>query len=259
MGQHDHYIFMDGCVVKGCHPHIDFERTFGEYAALLRDLYDQGGWGPDPRRGLRRLLPTGTDWHRWVQTHVHTGQSTENKRTGAGRVHDLLATIPGSAHIHLFGTSAAGVAMLEYFLLCDPATLYYRSTDEDRLFCSDRRYDYDIDPRIASLTLIDAPTNWVPLRRTKGPFRRDYGQRALGQWLPAHTRLRTGPGVPVVLHTVRLEDVPDTWVGATPIADLDYDNNPHYDGLPALGMERHIYSGSHMSRESHAFLRRVWR
>ncbi len=31
------------------------------------------------------------------------------------------------------------------------------------------------------LTLIDAPTNWVPMRRTKGPFRRDYGQRALGQ------------------------------------------------------------------------------
>ena len=40
MGYQDHYLFMDGCIVKGCKPFVDFEGTFGEYGAALKELYD---------------------------------------------------------------------------------------------------------------------------------------------------------------------------------------------------------------------------
>jgi hypothetical protein len=258
MAQHDHYLFMDGCVVKGCHPTIDFEHSFGEYAGLLEELFERGNWGHSIRRLLGRNVSRRIAFNEWAEEHVHLAQSTQNKRTGAARVHAVVQSIAGQANIHFFGTSAAGAAMLEYFLLTDPQTLYYRSSDPNNILRPARRYP--LDPRIASLTMIDAPMNWVPLRRDRGLIHRNWGKQALGQYLPAHTRIVSGPHYPVAAHTVRCEDVPGTWVGADPVADLDFDNHPHYDGLPEEpGIERHIYTGGHMSHETRAFLERVWR
>lgn len=256
MGREDHYIFMDGCVVKGCKPVLDFESTFGEYSALLMDLFKRGRWGS----GERRVLGVRVGRERfedWASTHVHTAQSTENKRTGASRVNDLLVGIKGNGNIHLFGTSAAGAAMLEYILLTDPATLYYRPRDPKGEFRPPKRYR--IDPRIASLTTIDAPTNWVPVRHADMPGVRGWGKGTVGYYLARHTRIKAGPRRHSGEYTTRVEDVPDTWVGAHPVAGLDYEDTPHYDGLPRAGIERHIYTGSHMSHETRAFLERVWR
>jgi len=131
MGRHDHYVFMDGCIVKGCKPVIDLAHSFGEYIALLTDLYEQGGWGQRPPGGLlRRARPE--PFAEWAERQVHSAQSTQNLRTGAARVDGILRSIGGDAAIHLFGTSAAGSAILEYFLLTDPATLYDRAHDEHR-------------------------------------------------------------------------------------------------------------------------------
>ncbi|HMA37486.1 MAG TPA: hypothetical protein VKY74_23740 [Chloroflexia bacterium] len=250
----DSYIFMDGCVVKGCRSVIDFEHTFGEYAALLEDLFQRGGWGRSAGRSRLWGAPNFDDW---AAQHLHIAQSTQNLRTGAARVNAILAKIPGTGSIHLFGTSAAGSAMLEYFLLSDPDTLYYHSSDFGRTRLPGRQYQ--IDPRLASFTAIDPPANWVPLRRTHRSQGEDGGRGTLGVYLAAHTRIQAGAGCPPGTHTVRIEDVPGTWIGSTPIAGIDYDNRPHYGHLPETPLERHIYTGSRMSQETRAFLERVWR
>lgn len=256
MGKDDHYVFMDGCVVKGCRTLIEFERTFGEYADLLEDLFHRGGWG----RGEKRVLGVrvgGRKFEDWATEHIYAAQSTQNKRTGASRVDEVLRSIEGNGNIHLFGTSAAGAAILEYVLLTDPGTLYYRPHDPRKEFMPAKRYD--IDPRIASLTTIDAPTNWVPVRRDPGWPRPGWSKGTIGYYLAKHTRIKAGPKVPKGAHTNRTEDVPGTWVGAEPVAGLDYDNDPHYDYLPRQAVERHMYTGGHMSHETRDFLRRVWR
>ncbi len=255
MGRHDHYVFMDGCIVKGCHPIIEIHHSFGEYAALLTDLYQHGGWG---YRGSRLLSWRGQpeEFEDWAERHLHTAQSTQNLRTGASRVANILHGISGDGAIHLFGTSAAGAAMLEYFLLTDPATLYDGERDLHRVGPPARKYR--IDPRIASFTTIDAPSNWVPLRRDPHAHRHAFGPGTLGHYLVTHTRIQASPGRPADRHTVRMEDVPHTWVDSQPVAGMDYDDRPHYDGLPRIGLERHIYTGGHMSRETRAFLTRVW-
>src|SRR4051794_36331144 len=124
MGYRDHYLFMDGCIVKGCKPYVAFESTFGEYAALLRELYESDGWGRAERHVLGVRVPVSVSFEDWAKTHVHTAQSTQNLRTGAARIDAFLQSISDPANIHLFGTSAAGSAILEYFLLSDPETLY---------------------------------------------------------------------------------------------------------------------------------------
>jgi len=256
MGRHDHYVFMDGCIVKGCKPVIDLAHSFGEYIALLTDLYEQGGWGQRPPGGLlRRARPE--PFAEWAERQVHSAQSTQNLRTGAARVDGILRSIGGDAAIHLFGTSAAGSAILEYFLLTDPATLYDRAHDEHRVGPPARKYQ--IDPRIVSFTSIDAPANWVPLCRDPHAHRHAFGPGTLGGYLVAHTRSQTGPHLPADQHTVRMEDIPHTWVDSQPVAGVDYDDRPHYDHhLPRVGLERHIFTGGHMSRETRAFLTRVW-
>lgn len=256
MGRDDHYIFMDGCVVKGCKPFIAFEKTFGEYAALLRKLYMHGHWGRFERRFMGLHRPAYFNFGDWVQLHVHTAQSTQNIRTGADRIDRILKGIRGHGDIHMFGTSAAGSAMLEYFLLTDPDRLYYHPDNEHELKPAKK---YDIDVRIASLTTIDAPTNWVPLRHDSGRLRPYYGRDALGRYLAGRTRIKAGPRVPPEKHTTRTEDVPNTWVEAEPVAGLDYDDRPHYEYLPKASIERHIYTGSHMSHETREFLERIWR
>ncbi len=255
MGYHDHYVFMDGCIVKGCRPVIDFDRSFGEYAALLRELYRRGGWG----RGARRVLgvPVSESFDSWAATHVHTAQSTQNMGTGSDRVERIVQVLKGPGNVHLFGTSAAGAAMLEYFLRTAPNTLYWHARDP--LARRLPRQKFTIHPQIASFTAIDAPTDWIPLRRGGGPGRSGAEPGTLGAYLAKHTRIKTGPGTPPGEHTTRLEDVPGTWVGAVPIAGLDYDNDPHYDYLPEEPLARHIYTGGHMSHETRAFLERVWR
>lgn len=255
MGQRDHYLFMDGCVVKGCKPFVDFETTFGEYAALLKELYHQAGWG----RASRRILgvPVSTAFEDWADRHVHTAQSTQNLRTGAARINDWLQQVPGNDSIHLFGTSAAGAAILEYFLLCDPAVLYYHASDPRDTRVPARRYT--VDSRIASLTLIDPPANWVPLRRSLSPTLPNNGPGTLGRYLAAHTRVKAGPGYSDEEKTARMEDVPGTWIGSQPVAGIIYDNTPHYDGLPHMILERHIYTGRHISAETRAFAARAWR
>jgi len=253
----DHYIFMDGCIVKGCKPLVDFTRTFGEYAALLEQLYREGGWGTRERflpwLPFRRL----SSFDSWVSDHVHIAQSTQNMGTGARRVNELLEKIQGHDDIHLFGTSAAGSAMLQYFLLTDPDLLYSHPEDPKGEQRPSKRYKIDV--RIASVTTIDAPSNWIRLRHDTGPQQAYYGKGSLGRYLVAHTRVKAGPSVPKDKHTIRMEDVPDTWVGAGPVAGMDYDNNPHFSYLPRPGMRRHMYTGSHMSKETREFLRRVWR
>jgi len=257
MGKEDHYIFMDGCVVKGCKPKLDFDFSFGQYADLLEDLYRQGGWG----RGEHRLgplpLPGRMPFTTWRDSHVHTAQSTQNIGTGARRIDALLRAIPGQANIHLLGTSAAGSAILEYFLLTDPDLLYVHDSDP-----SGRRRPapaYRLDPRIASITTIDAPTNWVPLLRNHPGRPADGAPRSLGRYLARRTRVKAGANVPPDVATTRTEDVPLTWISGDPVAGLVYDNQPHYDGLPPFDLERHIYTGKHMSQETRAFLERVWR
>lgn len=92
MGRHDHYVFMDGCIVKGCKPVIDLAHSFGEYIALLTDLYEQGGWGQRPPSGLlRRARPE--PFAEWAERQVHSAQSTQNLRTGAARVDGILRSI----------------------------------------------------------------------------------------------------------------------------------------------------------------------
>ncbi len=256
MAAADHYIFMDGCVVKGCKPVLEFEHTFGEYAYLLEDLYRRGGWEPRRRRIAGLLLP-GNGFDGWADRHVLMAQSTQNLRTGAMRIDAMLHKIDGEADIHLFGTSAAGSAILEYFLLTDPETLYFHATDP-----RDRRMParkYRIDRRIASVTCIDAPNNWVPLRRESPMPGANGAPGTLGRYLAEHTRVKAGPRYPEDEYTIRTEDVPGTWVGAKPVAGAGYDNHPHFDHLPDTPLERHIYTGSHMSDETRAFLERVWR
>src|SRR5438067_2439445 len=120
MAYRDHYLIMDGCIVKGCKPYVDFETTFGEYAALLKELYEYGHWGRGERRLFGVRVPAAQSFEDWAKRHVHTAQSTQNLRTGATRIAAFLQEIKDHANIHLFGTSAAGSAILEYFLLCDP-------------------------------------------------------------------------------------------------------------------------------------------
>ena len=257
MASGDHYIFMDGCIVKGCRPFIDFEHTFGDYAAVLTELYHQGHWGGRAGRvwGFRQ---SATDaFEDWADKHIHVAQSTQNLRTGASRVDGILRSIRGDTNIHLFGTSAAGSAMLEYFLLCDPQTLYYHNSDKHGERMPTRRYR--IDPRIASFTAIDAPANWVPVRRDRHNPRIAFGPGTVGRYLADHTRIQAGPRLPAGRHTTRMEDVPNTWVECWPVAGIDYDDRPHYDYLPEVGLKRHIYTGGHASHESRAFLERVWR
>jgi hypothetical protein len=257
MGKDDHYIFMDGCIVKGCKPVLNFEHTFGEYAALLEDLFHRGGWGRG-EKGLLGLRLGSSSFDDWVSRHVHMAQSTQNKRTGASRVDALARGIPpGHGHVHLFGTSAAGAAMLEYILLTAPSTLYYRPSDPHSHHRPAKQYD--LDPRIASFTTIDAPTNWVPVRHDDPLRKWSWGAGAPGEYLEHHTRIKAGPRYPQGEHTTRTEDVPDTWVEARPVAGLDYDDRPHYDNLPDPGMKRHMYTGNHISHETRDFLRRVWR
>jgi len=242
MGVDDRYLFIDGCVVKGCRAEIDFTHTFGEYADLLEELY-RAGAGP-------RALPFAA----WVPGHVHVAQSTQNLRTGAGRVAAMLAEIPGAPRIHLFGTSAGGAAILEYLLYTDPQALYAEARDPRRQHIPARRYT--LDPRIASLCTVDAPVNWVPLRRAGAPWA--LRAEAPGAYLARHTRVRAGGGCPPEEATARMEEVPGTWVAGYALAGLPYDKHPHYTGLPRFPVERHIYTGSHMSRETGDFLRRVW-
>jgi hypothetical protein len=256
MGKDDHYIFMDGCIVKGCKPVLNFEHTFGEYSYLLEELFRRGGWGHG-EKGFWGFRKGGANFDDWVSTHVHMAQSTQNKRTGASRVDELLRGISGHGHIHLFGTSAAGAALLEYMLLTDPRTLYYRPSDPHGDLRPPKRYD--IDPRIASLTTIDAPTNWVPVRHDDGLRKWSWGAGILGEYLDHHTRVKAGPHYLKGEHATRTEDVPDTWVEAHPVAGLDYDDRPHYDNLPEPGMKRHMYTGNHISHETRDFLHRVWR
>jgi hypothetical protein len=257
MGKDDHYVFMDGCIVKGCRPAIDFERTFGEYAALLERLYTKGRWGRSERTILGLAFPRNRRFNDWVQDHVHLAQSTQNMRTGAYRVDEILRGIGGHDNIHLFGSSAAGAAILEYFLLTDPDTLYYNVRDPDNRLRPTGKYR--IDNRVASLTTIDAPTNWIHVRHDEGRILPYFGRGAMGRYLVAHTRIKAGPHIPQDKHTTRLEDVPNTWVEARPVAGLDYDNRPHYSYLPEAGIKRHMYTGSHMSKETAEFLMRVWR
>lgn len=255
MGSRDHYVFIDGCVVKGCRSVIDFTTTFGQYAALLQTLFTQGGWG----RGGRRMLglPLGIPFRTWVQTHVHITQSTQNLRTGASRVAAILEEIQGDVRVHLFGTSAGGSAILEYFLLTDPQRLYYYARDPRRTRVPARRYQ--VDSRVASICMIDAPTGWVPLRPDRIPILDAQSAESLGRYLAATTRVQAGPGVPDDQQTVRNEDVPGTWIAAEPIAGTAYDNTPHFAYLPGVGIERHIYTGSHMSEETRDFLSQAWR
>ncbi len=191
-----------------------------------------------------------------MDEHVHLAQSTQNMRTGAYRVDEILRGISGHDNIHLFGTSAAGAAILEYFLLTDPDRLYYNDRDPDDTLKPARKYR--IDNRIASLTTIDAPTNWIRIRHDKGRIFSYFGPSAMGRYLVGHTRIKTGPHIPQDKHTTRLEDVPDTWVGALPVAGLDYDNQPHFSYLPEAGIKRHMYTGGHASEETTEFLLRVW-
>jgi hypothetical protein len=244
-------------VVKGCKPFVDFETTFDDYAAVLKDLYERGGWGRGERRLLGVPLPTASLFEDWADKHVHTAQSTQNLRTGAARVNDWLQEVPGTANIHLLGTSAAGAAILEYFLLCDPQTLYYHASDPRDSRRPARRYT--IDSRIASFTAIDPTADWVPLRRSISPTLPNNGPGTLGRWLAAHTRIKAGPHYSDAEKTARMEDVPGTWIASQPVAGIIYDNQPHYDYLPHLGIERHIYTGAHISHEMRAFLERVWR
>jgi hypothetical protein len=246
---------MDGCIIKGCHPVLDFNKSFGEYASLLETLFQREEWGAD-QRGPFGLLSRGGTFQRWADEHLHMAQSTQNLRTGARRVDAMLRESDGDCAIHLFGTSAAGSAMLEYFLLTDPQRLYYHRGGRDHGLKPPK--SYDLDRRIASLTIIDAPSDWVPLRPdnlVRNYFRRD----ALGRYLLENTRIKTGPPVPYDEHTARSEDVPGTWVDANPVAGIDHDDHPHYDNLPAEPIPRHIYTGGHMSHETRAFLERVWR
>ncbi|MDQ6694020.1 MAG: hypothetical protein M3014_06320 [Chloroflexota bacterium] len=255
MGSQDHYVFMDGCVVKGCRFLIDFERTFGEYADLLEELYERGHWG----RGARRLFGSRAgydDFDDWATEHVHVAQSTQNLRTGAARVNGILQSISGHVNIHLFGTSAAGAAIIEYFLLCDPGTLYYRATDPHNDTIPNKKYA--IDTRIASMITLDAPTNWVAVKHNDGEMPRASGKGTIGDYLVRHTRIKAGDKYGRDRQTARMEDVPDTWVEAQPVAGVYYDNRPHYEYLPKAGLERHIYTGSHMSLETRDFLERVW-
>jgi hypothetical protein len=254
MGYQDYYLFMDGCIVKGCKPFVALEPTFGEYAEVLRALYEAEQWGA----GTGRWGRGGPSFERWAETHVGTAQSTQNLRTGAARVAAFIESVPGSSGIHLFGTSAAGSAILEYFLLTDPQTLYYHASDRRAERVPGPRYR--IDSRITSFTAIDAPTDWVPLRRTHAPGWQTGGRGTLGHYLAERTRIHAGPRVAPAYQTARHEDVPGTWVGATPVAGLLYDNTPHYDErIPANGLPRHIFTGSHISDETHAFLQRAWR
>jgi hypothetical protein len=254
MGRADHYVFMDGCVVKGCKPVLALEPTFGEYGALLKELFRRGGWGHSETRG-RLGWPRMESFDQWAEAHVHTAQSTQNTGTGADRIEPIVQRIKDDGDIHLFGTSAAGAAILEYFLRCAPQTLYQHSSDPWRRRIP--RQKYVIHPHIASFTSIDAPTDWVPLRRaTGGP--RDNGPGTLGRYLARTTRIKAGPGVRDDEATTRVENVPGTWIGGPPIAGLGYDGAPHYDGLPPVDLQRHMYTGRHMSHETRAFLERVW-
>ncbi len=255
MGKDDHYLFMDGCVVKGCKPVLDFERTFGEYAELLEDLFHKGRWGHGEKGRFGRRAAS-RDFDDWADEHIHAAQSTQNMRTGADRVNNVLEGISGEGNIHLFGTSAAGAAMLVYFVLCEPKTLYVRSEDSRNEMVPAQKYT--IDRRIASLTTIDAPTNWAPVKHDEPGRRSVPGKDALGDYLMRHTRIKAGAGCGSE-ETNRMEDVPGTWIGAQPVAGMCYDNRPHYKYLPDAGMERHIYTGSHASDETREFLERVWR
>lgn len=257
MGYHDYYLFMDGCIVKGCKPFVALEPTFGEYAEVLRGLYEGERWGAEAVPGWRGrwARPAFADW---AAEHVRTAQSTQNLRTGAARVAAFLESVPGSSSIHLFGTSAAGSAILEYFLLTDPQTLYYHESDRRSERVPGARYR--LDSRVASFTAIDAPTDWVPLRRTHAPGWQAGGPGTLGHYLAERTRIHAGPQCAPAYQTARHEDVPGTWVGARPVAGLLYDNNPHYDErIPADGLPRHIFTGSHISDETRAFLQHAWR
>ena len=184
----------------------------------------------------------------WAEAHVHTAQSTQNIGTGADRVERILQRIKDDGDIHLFGTSAAGAAILEYFVRCAPQTLYRHSLRPAAAARAPPEYVIHPTSRVSPAS--DAPTDWVPLRRaTGGPG--DNGPGTLrplpGQDYAHQGRARRARQRGDHTHRERARHLDRRARHRGPGL---YDGDPHFDALPPFDLKRHMYTGSHMSHET---------
>ncbi len=136
-GPSDYYLFVFGCVTDktshsgGCGPRTQI----GEFTDILHAQYEE--WRLAREREITR---TGEDleelpsWEVWSKEHIRT-VSAEGGFQDVGKIYNALAAIPGKGNIHIWGHSQGGLAVLQYLVAAKAGG--------------------DIDPRIASIALVD--------------------------------------------------------------------------------------------------------
>jgi RHS repeat-associated protein len=256
-GPEDNYIFVEGCIqgyvvgekIGGCTSHY-----WGEYLDLLKDLY-LNTWKMDPLK-----------WEDWafgnaatgVVRHVHH-LVAHDVLTGAAAIESKIAEITGSGKINLVGHSEGGAAIMKYF------TGMRAREQINGLLPSVIPRLPEIDPRVNSALLIDAPLNC------------GICHEGIGSWL-------AGKHVNVFDVETRKDFIPDHG----PITGIDHDGNPDYsvdiygNPRPVSGpgaqpadptggfwpwdqfedagrrLNWHVFTSTHVAKKSADFLRKVW-